>query len=47
MDYKQALIDLIAYCQHNGALNSDSSVIGELADILDCHCYEIADLLES
>lgn len=47
MDYKRALIELIAYCQREGTLSNDAKVIGELAEILDCHCYEVADLLES
>ena len=34
-EYRDALIDLIAYCQREGVLSNDRSVIAELADILD------------
>lgn len=42
----QAFVELVAYCQRQGVLASDSSVIGELAEITGLHCYEIAELLE-
>ena len=42
----KAFVELVAYCQRQGVLSSDSSVIGELAEITGLHCYEIAEMLE-
>jgi len=45
MDYKQALIDLIAYCQREGVLASDDTVVMELSDIFEWSESEVCDLL--
>ena len=45
MDYKQALIDLIAYCQSEGVLASDDTVVMELSDIFVWSESEVCDLL--
>ena len=34
MDYKQALIDLIAFLQYDGVLSTDSKVYKELSDVI-------------
>lgn len=46
MDIKSAFIELVAYCQRNDVLPSDSSVIGALAEITGLHCHEVAEILE-
>ena len=45
MDYKQALVDLIAYCQREGVLSSDDFVVTELSDIFVWSESEVAELL--
>ena len=45
MDYKQALVDLIAYCQREGVLSSDDFVVTQLSDIFVWSESEVEDLL--
>lgn len=41
MDFYDALVSLIAYCQRQGVLSSDESVYEELSDIIGCNADEI------
>lgn len=45
MDYKQALIDLIAFMQYDGILSQDSRVYSELSSIIGYDESEIEDEL--
>ena len=45
MDYQQALLDLIAYCQREGVLTSDDTVVMELSDIFTWSESEVCELL--
>lgn len=46
MDIKSAFIELVAYCQRNDVLPSDSRVIRSLAEITGLQCYEVDEILE-
>ena len=46
MDCRQALIDLIAYCQRQEVLSSDSKVIKELSDILEWEEIDVEELFD-
>ena len=46
MDYQKAFIDLVAYCQREGALSDDSTVYAELANILDIEEEEAESMLD-
>ena len=45
MDYENALLELIAYCQRQDVLSSDTKVIEELAEILGVEEIDIEALL--
>lgn len=45
MDYKQALLDLIAYCQREGVLSANDFVVTELSDIFVWSESEVEELL--
>ena len=47
MDYRQALIDLIAYCQRENILSSTDFVVTELSDIFVWSEQEVIELLEA
>lgn len=44
MDYNQALIDLIAYCQREGVLSDGEKVKEELSDILGWDAEDVDEL---
>lgn len=45
MDYREAFIKLVAYCQREGVLSSDWKVIDELSDITDTDVADIEEAL--
>ena len=45
MNYKKALLDLVAYCQREGILSATELVVTELSDILEWNESDIEELL--
>ena len=45
MDYRDAFVKLVAYCQREGVLSTDYKVIEELSDITDTDVADIEEVL--